>query len=144
MKQAQHYQQELPYRLDIYEPLNITSSRIVRVVAASGLAQEFRIVLQTKVKIKNSANSVYSRLDGILHSRPTKLNPHECFIRFHILCFLVSSELRSSLDLFLRTLLYPVDLQKYNNVFKSWFSSGLSWQNRKCSTLKTRAARKRQ
>ena len=46
---------ELPYRLfSIY-----TSSRIVRVAAASGLAQEFRMVLLLKVKIKNSPSSVY-------------------------------------------------------------------------------------
>ena len=31
----------LPYRRDIYKPLNRTSSQIVRVAAASGLAQEF-------------------------------------------------------------------------------------------------------
>ena len=36
---------DIPYRLDIYEPLNRTSSRIVRVTAASGLALECRIVL---------------------------------------------------------------------------------------------------
>ena len=34
-----------PYRLDIYELLNRTSSRIVRVAAASGVAQEFWILL---------------------------------------------------------------------------------------------------
>ena len=44
-------------RSDIYEPLNRTSSRIVRVAA-----QEFRIVLPAKVKIKNSTSSDYSRL----------------------------------------------------------------------------------
>ena len=52
------------YRCDIYDPLNRTSSRIVREAAASGLAQEFRIVLPAKVKIKNSSSSVYSRLYG--------------------------------------------------------------------------------
>ena len=31
----------VPYRLDIYELLNRTSSRIVQKVAASGLAREF-------------------------------------------------------------------------------------------------------
>ena len=40
------------YRLDIYELLNRTSSRIVRVAAASGLAQEFRIILPTKSKLR--------------------------------------------------------------------------------------------
>ena len=56
------------YRIDsiyVCELLNRTSSRIVRVVAASGLAQEFRIVLPSKVKIKNSSSSVYSRIYGI-------------------------------------------------------------------------------
>ena len=52
----------LPCRLTIYELLNRTNSRIVRVVAASGRAQDFRIVLQAKVKIKDSTSSVYSRL----------------------------------------------------------------------------------
>ena len=47
------------------EPLNRTSSRIVQVAEASELAQEFRIVLPAKVKIKNSTSSVYSRLYGI-------------------------------------------------------------------------------
>ena len=51
-------------RLDIYEPLNRTRSRIVRVAAASGLAQEFRIELPPKVKIKNSTSSVCSSLYG--------------------------------------------------------------------------------
>ena len=56
-------QRKIPYRLEIYELLNRTSSRIiVRVAAASGLAQEFQIVLPPKVKIKNSTSSVYSRL----------------------------------------------------------------------------------
>ena len=55
----------LPYWLDIYELLKGTSSRIVRVAAASGLAQGFRIILPPKVKIKNSTSSVYSRLYGI-------------------------------------------------------------------------------
>ena len=51
---------KIPYRLDIYELLNRTSSRIVRVAAASGLAHEFRIVvISPKVKIKNSTSSVY-------------------------------------------------------------------------------------
>ena len=50
-------------RLDIYEPLNRTRSRIVRVAAASGLAHKFRIVLRPK--IKNSTSSVYSRLYGM-------------------------------------------------------------------------------
>ena len=36
----------------VYEPLNRTSSRIVRVTAASWLAQEFRIVLPAKVKLR--------------------------------------------------------------------------------------------
>ena len=34
----------IPYRLDIYELLNRTSGQIVRVAAASGVSQEFRIV----------------------------------------------------------------------------------------------------
>ena len=38
----------IPYRIDIYKLLNRTSSRIVRVAAASGLAQGFRIVLCLK------------------------------------------------------------------------------------------------
>ena len=54
----------IQYRLDIYDLLNRTSSRIVRVAAASGLAQEFWKVLPTKVKIKNSTSSVYLRLYG--------------------------------------------------------------------------------
>ena len=53
---------KVPYRLDIYELLNRKSSRIVRVAAASGVAQEFRIVLPPK--IKNSTRSVYSSLYG--------------------------------------------------------------------------------
>ena len=51
---------------DIYELLNRMSSRIVQVAAASGLAQEFRIVLPPKVKIKSNTSSVYSSLYGIL------------------------------------------------------------------------------
>ena len=58
--------QSVPYRLDIYELFNRTSSRIVLVAAANGLAQELCIVLPTKVKIKNSTSSVYSSLYGIL------------------------------------------------------------------------------
>ena len=50
----------------IYELLNRMSSRIVQVAAASGLAQEFRIVLPPKVKIKSNTSSVYSSLYGIL------------------------------------------------------------------------------
>ena len=41
----------------------LASSPIVRLAAASGLAQEFRIALPAKVKIKN--RSVYSRLYGM-------------------------------------------------------------------------------
>ena len=41
---------KLPYRLDIYEPLNRTSSRIEKVAAASSAP---------KIKIKNSTSSVY-------------------------------------------------------------------------------------
>ena len=52
----------LPYRLDIYKLLNIKSSRTVQVAAATGLAQEFRIVLPAKVWNKNSTRSVYSHL----------------------------------------------------------------------------------
>ena len=51
-----HYAIQIQYRRDIYESLNRTSSRI----AASGLAQEFRIVLPAKVKIKNSTSSVHA------------------------------------------------------------------------------------
>ena len=40
----------IPYRIDIYELLNRTSSRIVRV------ALEIQIVLPSKVKIKNSTS----------------------------------------------------------------------------------------
>ena len=54
----------IEYRLDIYELLNRTSSRIIRVAAASGVVQEFRIVISPKVKIKNSTSSVYSTLYG--------------------------------------------------------------------------------
>ena len=57
-------QGKVPYRLDIYELLNRTSSWIERVAAASGLVQEFQIVLAPKVKIKNNTSSVYSRLYG--------------------------------------------------------------------------------
>ena len=49
---------KLPYRRDI------TSSQIGRLAAASGLAEEFRIVLPIKVKIC-STSSVYSRLYDI-------------------------------------------------------------------------------
>ena len=56
----------LPYRIDIYELLNRTSSRIVRVESASELAQEFWIELPPKVKIKNSTSSVFSSLYGML------------------------------------------------------------------------------
>ena len=49
-----------PLCLVIYELLNRTSSRIIRVTAASGLAREFLIVLPPKVKINNSTSSVYS------------------------------------------------------------------------------------
>ena len=42
-----------------------TSSRIVRVAAASELAQEFWMVLPPKVKVRNSTSSVYSRLYGM-------------------------------------------------------------------------------
>ena len=52
----------VPYRRDVYEPLNRTSSRIVRVAASSGVAQQFRIELPPKVEIKNSTSSVYSSL----------------------------------------------------------------------------------
>ena len=38
-------------RLDIYEILNRTSSRIVRMAAASGLIKEFQKILTPKVKI---------------------------------------------------------------------------------------------
>ena len=41
----------------MYEFMNRTSSRIVRVPAASGLAQEFQILLPLKVKIRNSTTS---------------------------------------------------------------------------------------
>ena len=58
--------------IDIYELLNRTSSRIVRVAAASGLAQQFRIVLPPKVKVKNSTSSVYSSLYGIYKWRGGK------------------------------------------------------------------------
>ena len=40
-RSKRNYLKDIPYRLDIYELLNRTSSRIVRVAAASGLAQEF-------------------------------------------------------------------------------------------------------
>ena len=55
---------KIPYRLDIYQLLNRTCSRILRVAAASGVSQEFRIVLPPKVKIKNSTSSVYLSLYG--------------------------------------------------------------------------------
>ena len=47
-----------------HEDAIYTSSRIVRVAAATGLAQEFR---RAKVKIKNSTSSVYSRLYDTSH-----------------------------------------------------------------------------
>ena len=56
--------ENIPYRLDMYEPLNRMSSQIVRVEAASGLAQEIQIVVPPKDKIKNSTSSVNSRLYG--------------------------------------------------------------------------------
>ena len=51
-----------------------TSSQIVRVTAASGLVQEFRIVLPTKVKIKNITSLIYSRLYGtsLFYCKPLK------------------------------------------------------------------------
>ena len=64
-RKVQHFAQ-LPYRLDIYELLNRTSSRIVRVAAASGLAREFWILLPPNVRIKNSTSSVYSSLKHLL------------------------------------------------------------------------------
>ena len=53
--------------------LNRMSSLIVRLVAASGLAQEFWIVLPAKFKIKNSMSSVYSRLYGTYYTISEKL-----------------------------------------------------------------------
>ena len=52
---------EVPYRRDIYEPLNRTSSRIVRVAAASGLAQEFQIVRPLVVQQKSKLRIVRAR-----------------------------------------------------------------------------------
>ena len=56
----------------MYETLNRMSSRIVQVAAASGLAEEFLVVLQ--LKIKNSTSSVYSRLHGTLPNPAVILN----------------------------------------------------------------------
>ena len=66
----------IPYRLDIFELLNRTSSRIVRVATASGGAQEFRIVLPPKVKIKNSTSSVYSSQIGPFINKLIHLKSH--------------------------------------------------------------------
>ena len=63
-----HHFLEAPHRLDTYEPLNRPSSRIVRVVAASEQAQEFRIGFQSKGKINNCTSSVYSHLYGTFHN----------------------------------------------------------------------------
>ena len=41
---------DLPYRLDVSELMNRTSSRIVRLAAAIGLVQEFRRLIPTKVQ----------------------------------------------------------------------------------------------
>ena len=54
LAQFNHSQTDIPYRRDIYEPLNRKSPQIVRLAAASGLDQEFRTVLPEKNKIKNS------------------------------------------------------------------------------------------
>ena len=45
------YQRGIPYRRDIYKPLNRTSSRIAIVAAASGLAQEKsqNVALESKI-----------------------------------------------------------------------------------------------
>ena len=53
-----------------------TSSQIVRVAAASGLAQEFLIGLQPKVKIKNNTSSVYLPLYStvIRHTETRRYN----------------------------------------------------------------------
>ena len=55
-------------RKDVQIDSNSTSKQNdkskVRVAVASGLAQEFLIVLPPKVKIKNSTSSVYSILYG--------------------------------------------------------------------------------
>ena len=109
----------IPHRLDIYELLNRTSSRIVRVAAASGLAQEFRIVLQPKVNIRNSTSSVYSSLYGIylkiVHcvSRKTRMEkirtimiivdlfPNFSAFIFHVTVWQVSSSLAQSFKRFL-------------------------------------------
>ena len=68
------------YINDIYEPLNRTHSRQVWVAAASGLDQEFEIVLSTKVKIENGTSSVYSRLYDI--SAKVRVTVHNCFVFF--------------------------------------------------------------
>ena len=67
-----HRYQYTVYRRDMYETLNRMSSRIVQVAAASGLAEEFLVVLQ--LKIKNSTSSVYSRLHGTLPNPAVILN----------------------------------------------------------------------
>ena len=45
------YSNYLQFRRDIYEPLNRTSPQIVRVTAASVLAEEFILVLPAKLRI---------------------------------------------------------------------------------------------
>ena len=47
-------------RLDVYELLNRTSPRIVRVAAASRLVHEFQIMFSPKVKIKDSTSLVHT------------------------------------------------------------------------------------
>ena len=54
-----HY---IPYSLDRCELLNRTIFLIVEVAAASGLVQDFRIVLPQKMIIRNSKSSLYSSL----------------------------------------------------------------------------------
>ena len=53
---------DIPYRRDIYKPLNRASSRIVRVAAANGLAQDFRTVFPAEIQIKNSTSIARSIL----------------------------------------------------------------------------------
>ena len=50
------------------------SSRIVQLAAASGLAQEFRIVPPPKVKTKNSTSSVYLSLYGKLNNKESSFS----------------------------------------------------------------------
>ena len=65
-------------------------------VAASGLAQEFRIVFPPKVKIKNSTRSVYSGLYGIslmfFHDFMNTIRPNEWKSVYLVALFLCTDD----------------------------------------------------